>query len=227
MTRLRADTRPRRGRLAPAWRARLLSRLLVAALLLPAVPAQALVQTGAERMPTWVTFPHRVSQKAREEALYRGMALFCEFPEQIPPRTPNPRWEDERPWRLHFVERMNPAFSRCLIRVFFSRPEFVDHEIEAALRLEFEKAVPPKFGIAPAGERAVELRQRIFLEHGRFRLPEFTGSPDQGVKLSLTIHGKLVGEVDLQVDSRHVLRIHEVRRQDLNDAPIRRGWDLR
>ena len=227
MTRARTGARPQRGRCAPAWRARLLSRLLVAALMLPAAPALALVQTGAERMPTWVTFPHRVHPKAREEALYRGMALFCEFPEQIPPRTPNPRWEDERPWRLHFVERMNPAFSRCLLRVFFSRPEFVDHEIEAVLRMEFEKSVPPKLGLAPTGERVVELKQRIFLENGRFPLPEFTGSPDQGVRLSLTVHGKLVGEVDLQVDSRHVLRIREVRRQDLNDAPIRRGWDLR
>jgi len=205
----------------------LLAGLAVVAIVLPAPPSHALVQTGSERMPTWVTFPHRVNPKAREEALYRGMALFCEFPEQIAPRTPNPRWEDERPWRLHFVERMNPAFSRCLIRVFFSRPEFVDHEIEAVLRMEFEKTVPPKLGLAPAGERGVELKQRIFLEHGRFRLPDFTGSPDQGVKLSLTVHGKLVGEVDLQVDARHVLRIREVRRQDLNDAPIRRGWDLR
>jgi hypothetical protein len=43
----------------------------------------------------------------------------------------------------------------------------------------------------------------------------------------LTIHGKLVGEVGMQIDSNHVLRIREIRRQDLDDSPIRRGWDLR
>ena len=52
-------------------------------------------------------------------------------------------------------------------------------------------------------------------------------SGDQGVTLQLTIHGKLVGEVGMQIDSNHVLRIREIRRPDLDDSPIRRGWDLR
>jgi hypothetical protein len=221
--------RPARARARAPWYYRALLAFAVAmAVALPPLPVLALVQTTNERTPTWITFPHWVKSSAPGDAVYRGMALFCEFPEQFAPRTPNPRWAEERPWRLHFVERMNPAFSRCLIRVFATWPEFVDPEIQAVLRLTFEKALPPKIGLAPVGDRQVEMKQFIFQREGtRFRLPDLTGSPDQGVTLQLTIHGKLVGEVGMQIDSNHVLRIREIRRQDLDDSPIRRGWDLR
>ncbi len=218
---------PRRPRTPPMGRlpsVRLVAALAIAAATMPG--AHALVQTSQERAPTSIPFAHRMN--GTEGALYAGMALFCEFPEQFAPDRPNPRWEDERPWRLHFVERLNPAFSRCMIRTFIRRPEFVDHEIQAVMRFEFEKAIPPKMGLAPVGDRQVEMKQAIFLDQGtRFRLPDFTGSPDQAMKIQLRIHGKLVGEVELQVDSKHTLRIREVRRPDLNDAPIRRAWDLR
>ena len=161
---LPSTQRPARARARAPWYCRALFAFTVAMVAaLPPLPALALVQTTNERTPTWITFAHRVKSSAPGDAVYRGMALFCEFPEQFAPRTPNPRWAEERPWRLHFVERMNPAFSRCLIRVFATWPEFADPEIEAVLRLTFEKALPPKIGLVPVGDRQVEMKQFIVL----------------------------------------------------------------
>ena len=205
--------------------AAVLSGMLGIALALLPGSALALIQTDNERTPTWDNFSIRTNNATNERGAYLGMAMFCDFPEQYRPHKPNPRWEQERPWRSHFVERVNPNFSHCHVRVFVVLPQTgTDFDLEATLEMAFETALPPALQPSAGGTRTITMTQKI-LTSRRFALPELSGSPRQKVTFRLQINGKILGQIESEIDPGFTLRINEIRRHERSDQPIRRQWD--
>lgn len=193
--------------------------------LVAAPPAHALLETGGDRTPTWTSF--RVHERGtQEKAAFFGLGAFCQFPEQFAPKRPNPRWESERPFRQHFVEHLNPAFSGCLLRPFVAMPQFHDFKIPAQMVFEFEKSLPPGFQPHASGSRTATFTSNFAVAGGRvFRLPELQGAQDQAVTVRFSVFGKPLSEIGFRIDSGYTLDFQQYDRASDDEAPAwRRQW---
>ena len=189
--------------------------------------AFGLQQTGNDRTPTWTTFKVR-SLGNEERGAFFGLGAFCQFPEQFAPKRPNPRWENERPFRKHFVERFNPAFSGCFLKPFVSIPDLsYDFKIPAEFHFEFEKSLPIGFQPHASGMRQAIIRTNLAENRGKvISLPEMQGTPDQTVVLSFYIFGKKLTEIEFLIDSSYILNFHQYRREADDQIPyVIRQWE--
>lgn len=204
---------------------RVLATLALALGASASLPALALLQTSNDRTPTWTMFKVRAMGDA-ERGAFLGLGLFCQFPEQYPPKTPNPRWETERPMRPHFVEHLNPKFTGCAIRPFVVLPQFTDYKIPAEYEFEFEKQLPPGFEPYRTGERTARVPTNLAESRGRqLPVPELAGTPDQQVVLRFSIFGKQLSQIGFRIDSRYALRIQEYDRTAADKPPhVFRQW---
>lgn len=189
------------------------------------LPAAALLQTSNDRTPTWTMFKVR-AMGDQERGAFFAVGALCVFPEQYPPKRPNPRWETERPSRPHFVEHLNPAFIRCVFRPFVAMPEFYDPKIPVEYEFEFEKQVPRGFEPHRTGERSARVLTNLADGNGgRLEVPDLAGSPDQQVVLRFSIFGKRLSEIGFRIDNRYTLQIREFDRAAADKPPyVLRQW---
>lgn len=187
--------------------------------------AFALLQTSNDRTPTWTMFKVHAMGDA-ERGAFLGLGLFCQFPEQYPPKVPNPRWETERPMRPHFVEHLNPKFMGCKIRPFVELPQFTDFKIPTEYEFEFEKQLPPGFEPYRTGERTARILTNLKESRGRqLAVPELAGTPDQQVVLRFSIFGKQLSQIGFRIDSGYSLRFYEYDRTAADKPPyVFRQW---
>jgi len=187
--------------------------------------AVALQQTNNDRTPTWTSFNVRALDKDEKGAFF-NLGMFCSFPEQFPPKRPNPRWDNERPLRQHFVENLNPAFSGCFLKPVVAMPQFFDFNIPAEMQFEFEKSLPSGFQPFSSGLRQATLRSNFAENRGRiFKIPELQGSPDQEVVVRFYIFGKKLTEISFRIDFSYTLNFYKYDRATDDQHPyLFRQW---
>jgi hypothetical protein len=187
--------------------------------------AVALQQTNNDRTPTWVSFKARALEK-NETGAFFALGMFCSFPEQFPPKRPNPRWDNERPLRQHFVEKLNPAFLGCFLKPVVAMPEFFDFKIPAEMQFNFEKSLPSGFEPFSSGTLQATLRSNFAENRGRiFKIPELQGSPDQQVIVTFSIFGKKLTEISFIIDSSYTLNFYQYDRATDDQRPyLFRQW---
>lgn len=188
-------------------------------------PALAIQQTNNDRTPTFTSFKVRTLGNEEQGAFFT-LGMFCSFPEQFPPKKPNPRWDNERPLRQHFVEHLNPAFSDCFLKPTVAMPQFFDFNIPAEIQFEFEKSLPSGFQPFSSGLRQATLRSNFAENRGRiFKIPELQGSPNQEVIVRFYIFGKKLTEISFQINLSYTLNFYKYDRDTDDQHPyLFRQW---